>query len=35
MLILTLQLSYLTFTLFESINEFKEFFNKSFNKKSN
>ena len=34
MLILILQLSYLTLTLFESINEFKEFINKGFNKKS-
>ena len=34
MLILTLQLSYLTLTSFESTNEFKEFINKGFNKKS-
>ena len=34
MLILTLQLSYYTFTSFESINEFKKNVNKNFNKKS-
>ena len=33
MLILTLQLNHFIFILFESINEFKEFINKGFNKK--
>ena len=35
MLILTLQLSHLTLTLFELINKFKELINKNFNKKLN